>query len=726
MGSCLRIRAALVTPLLPPGIGADDIFVLVDAWRQSELEDEALVGPRGPDGLAKRFNWVWRRASTSMLVTSLTTFVAFIMTAVSPIPAVSSFGVLAALMVFVNYLGIISMYSAFLVIWHKRLSKQCCFVWRMEEADYCPECCCNGACLAPATRRAKSAAHADATLQQLERGSVAPPASTPTSTSSSQAKATEGGAAPQHAQLTAKSSKGSDSAEDLDVSEHRCIERFCYTKWAPWLFTARYAITALGVILLILSIAGATQLSPPEQEESGLPPDSELQHAIDRFDDFPASAQSFIVQVRMVYGVNPDKAIDRSGLDPNDEFNVGKLVLDSPSAFTPHLASVQEYLVETACKATAAATIPQRPGTEFFALFGEEADCWLEDWAMWRRNETGSPSDPLWADMTQAAFKTSVSAWFKTLDGERQEEMKQQAGSIADDGATRIPWIIMTFNSTMPGNPPLSALRQYYEGWSERMDTLNAGAPSGARRGFASTGNFAWFATASVMVESTYTSIGVSFAVAVVFLLIFSGNFIVAGLASVSIVCVVVGLLAFLAVIPDINLGLVESINATILVGLAVDYTVHLAHSYNAAHQNGRFQRSRHALFEIGVSVLGGAVTSLCSAFVLFWATLTFFIRFGQLIFVTLALSLLFSTVWFMATLMIVGPDAHPTADILPLLRRCVGWATGSSKGKAALTDDTTDSRQGTTSKQEQRGPQATPADSSASVEMVAVKDARQ
>jgi hypothetical protein len=69
------------------GIGADDIFVFVDAWKQSAYE--------GPDvlvDLETRMSFVYSRAGYAMLITSTTTCFAFIATALSPLVEVQSFG----------------------------------------------------------------------------------------------------------------------------------------------------------------------------------------------------------------------------------------------------------------------------------------------------------------------------------------------------------------------------------------------------------------------------------------------------------------------------------------------------------------------------------------------------------------------------------------------------------------------------------------------------------
>eukprot|EP01083_Nonionella_stella_P181588 650939_1 len=65
------------------GIGADDVFVFVDAWVQS-----AHFVPRRNDNvqmwLVERMDFTYRRAAKTMIVTTATTFFAFMATATSP------------------------------------------------------------------------------------------------------------------------------------------------------------------------------------------------------------------------------------------------------------------------------------------------------------------------------------------------------------------------------------------------------------------------------------------------------------------------------------------------------------------------------------------------------------------------------------------------------------------------------------------------------------------
>jgi predicted RND superfamily exporter protein len=79
------------------GIAADDIFVIVDAWRQSEFIHEFEGNYR------KRMSFSFKRSAVAIAVTSSTTCVAFLANSFSSIMPIQAFGIYAGIIVPVNY-----------------------------------------------------------------------------------------------------------------------------------------------------------------------------------------------------------------------------------------------------------------------------------------------------------------------------------------------------------------------------------------------------------------------------------------------------------------------------------------------------------------------------------------------------------------------------------------------------------------------------------------------
>ena len=101
------------------GIGADDIFVFLDTWKDSGFQNYK--------SLAHRMSDVYRKASVAMLFTSLTTAVAFFVSAASPFLGISSFGVFSGILIFVNYISVIIFFPCVVLIYHRYFEKyRCC------------------------------------------------------------------------------------------------------------------------------------------------------------------------------------------------------------------------------------------------------------------------------------------------------------------------------------------------------------------------------------------------------------------------------------------------------------------------------------------------------------------------------------------------------------------------------------------------------------------------
>ena len=76
---------------------------------------------------------------------------------------------------------------------------------------------------------------------------------------------------------------------------------------------------------------------------------------------------------------------------------------------------------------------------------------------------------------------------------------------------------------------------------------------------------------------------------------------------------VILGMLSLLVatlVLRGKGLGVVEALSTAIIVGMSVDYVVHLAHAYHGSAHVTKFQRCRSALLSRGRSVLGAGITT--------------------------------------------------------------------------------------------------------------------
>ena len=128
------------------------------------------------------------------------------------------------------------------------------------------------------------------------------------------------------------------------------------------------------------------------------------------------------------------------------------------------------------------------------------------------------------------------------------------------------------------------------------------------------------------------------------------------------------------------SLGIGESIAAVILIGLSVDYCVHLANAYVEApeHLDTREKRTQHALMIMGISITASAVTTIISGSMLWMCILSFFGKFAFLITATIVSSFVWSMFFLPSALASVGPASKESwSSLWPAAR----WVSAKMRG---------------------------------------------
>jgi len=164
--------------------------------------------------------------------------------------------------------------------------------------------------------------------------------------------------------------------------------------------------------------------------------------------------------------------------------------------------------------------------------------------------------------------------------------------------------------------------------------------------------------TEIVAVQGTAIGIVMSTLVAFFTVLLFTGNFRISILAIITISSIVITMFAFFKLM-NWNFGIIEAVSVTILVGFSVDYCLHIAESYSISLTGPtmtREERIRLALTRIGVSIFYSSITTFGAAVMIFFCTIMIFVRFGIIIAVNTAFSIIFSLFLFSALLAVMGP----------------------------------------------------------------------
>jgi len=125
--------------------------------------------------------------------------------------------------------------------------------------------------------------------------------------------------------------------------------------------------------------------------------------------------------------------------------------------------------------------------------------------------------------------------------------------------------------------------------------------------------------------------------------------------ALVSVVGMIILTMGLLYVIGT-PLGPIESLAVAVIIGVSIDYLIHLAFAYKNSLMQHRYYKSRAAMLARTNSIVSAALTTLCSVVPLLGAKILPFRQFGIIFTIVTLISLLFSLAFFNAFLMAAGP----------------------------------------------------------------------
>ena len=99
-----------------------------------------------------------------------------------------------------------------------------------------------------------------------------------------------------------------------------------------------------------------------------------------------------------------------------------------------------------------------------------------------------------------------------------------------------------------------------------------------------------------------------------------------------------------------------------------------MAHGYHSAHGSTRFEKIRDALTHLGISIIGGAVTTAGAAVFLFFCHMYLFVQLGTMMFMNTVLALFYSMIFLTAMLRVAGPmsSMFDVYALIGLLKRSI------------------------------------------------------
>lgn len=347
----------------------------------------------------------------------------------------------------------------------------------------------------------------------------------------------------------------------------------------------------------------------------------------------------------VIWGTIPADTGDRNNPD-----SFSQLVLDK--SFEPSKTEAQIYLRDFC---------PRFFATEYASPIIEGEACPINRFDEWLQEQaTAASPDQIYLDycggatglpMSEENFDACVFHW-----GQREEEVK----ILARDGKVRVMYI--QYSSRVRFDSPFDDLDREWnaiEAWFTNERTSGT-APRSVSGMFFTSEDYWWYDTNGRMLNTAIVGAAIALATSAAVIFLSSRSLVLTIFSSFTIGYVLLSVTALLVSLGW-TLGFLEAICFAILIGLSCDFVIHFSHAYTSLEGDvDRFERTKYALIQMGPSILAAGATSMASATVMLFTVITFFVKFGLILLVTIVQATVGSFVVFLVLTDCFGPT-HPT-----------------------------------------------------------------
>jgi preprotein translocase subunit SecF len=678
------------------GIGCDDVFVFFDAWKASGTQGVHISGH-----FETRLDWTYRRAVSSMIVTSLTSAATFFIAAISPVPPIRTFGIAMGSTILANLFLVTTFFPAALLLWHKYLEHRFTWgnslaalsdVWWKPDEDPNASPRRNPEQLRNPTSIIVSMSDvsivqdvkdgedlAPQPLPELEldknpymskknkkKRNASPQTPVKFSTANGNSQDLESGATTDEEQdgeggnkairVVSKTTTGVKVIVELDEEpladpwKLSASGRWFYFNFVPFVHGLRWIVMLVAFVLLVLCFAAAFYLEPHRGSPRFFPVGSNLNDFDNLVENVFNLDDNSYSEVNLVWGIN---GIDRSQIDLSDPVAVGTTTWDT--TFNLSDPSAQQFLINVFENAKVAHV----GDTESAFLINRNMQLHKSFMSAFRtfrlsRNQTFPVSQP-------SEFWTGLKEWLQSEDGDLYNSQLGWTTETKGEEQT-LKWCSMTLRSNIvPATASNKDLKTYLEAWSAFLTRQKVQAPASAKNGFATCYDFVWVQNMQALImQASWGTLG-AVIIALVVLLLVTWNLIVSIYAILSIGMVVMLVVGFMSV-AGWDLGIMEFVSLTIVVGVSIGFSVHISMAYltYARHamlkDKPRVSIVQYTMAEMGSPLISGAVTTATAVLMLFFCKITLFSHFGKFLFVNIIASLATSFFLLVTFLILFGP----------------------------------------------------------------------
>lgn len=585
-------------------LGADHVFVAVDKWK-----DQRYVS--GPSASTEDVaQGALPGAGRAMMLTTITTAVAFFGSSICPIAPIKLFAIFVGLLIVIDYiLDVVVMFPCLCIYDECRHQRNC--------------------------------------FMSIQCGSPASPSTTEAPRQQSEEEKEEEDAEGCSDVSKQPQSSLEEESEQTHGEENHSLIRHILESFYSFLHRWRWFLLLL--LLASLAVFGyfATTLTVPISAANiqllvdTIPyQQNQIWRKILLSTAMLAGSGSW---ASVVYGLKP--ADTGSHLNP---YSGSTLELDQ--TFDPSSEEAQIFMRDM-CNRFLMEDFAQPKDDDYVCAYNQ-----FENWLQVQSNLTvnnqtqsylASCAGATGVPLQQDTFHACISAW--ALE-EGNNEIFVWGG--------RVRVISFDFRTDVTFASPNAELKS---SWDAIEDWMNSqGAPTGVDNGYFSGVDWIFWDTSTAVYQTAVGSGAIAIIVSAMVIMITSRSLSMMFFSGLSVAYVLLSVSSVMS-FAGWTLGFLESICFTILIGLSADFVLHFSHAYcELPSDTDRHTRTKYALIHLGPSILAAGFTTLVGAFVMLFTYINFFRLFALVLFFTIVQATIGSFVFFFVLTECFGPS-NPT-----------------------------------------------------------------
>jgi len=249
--------------------------------------------------------------------------------------------------------------------------------------------------------------------------------------------------------------------------------------------------------------------------------------------------------------------------------------------------------------------------------------------------------------------------------------------SLRDLAPDHLAWLLVRVHSrynTAQGQmiSSMGRMEAYMDEWKSYFDGLPrladswlsnhsstttpwSGAGSVLSQGFVTCRSWAAYPTVKAFLEGVFRSLFFTplFCLGAIFAIV--RDVVICYAALMSVLGMIVATMGMLHLVGT-PLGPIESLALAVIIGVSIDYLIHLAFAYKHSLMRSRYFKSRAAVLARSNSIASAALTTLCSVLPLLGAQLSPLRQFGRIFTIVTLISFFYAYCFFNAFMMVAGP----------------------------------------------------------------------